>query len=438
MIDRITELLENSSCSGWKLTIKETDGAQGYFILNRLEMMRGQKITEITLTVYKDFEEDATKYRGSMSIQLFPTMTDEEMTVKINRAVAGASAVKNRWYPLPSTSTAGTLHTGPVSRFGEHNVLDWISVLAEDVVRHKRERVDFNATEIFLSRNTYWFKNSEGITYSWDEYSGMVELVTTVRGAEGAVELFDIFRFSDYSPSWLDKKIETQINSALDRAESKPLPVLTDTPVLLGRAAVPEFFDYFRYQLTAKAVFQGVSSFKKGEIIRKNKDEMITISIVPYLERSPDNVVIDADGIVPREVIIVENNTVRDILSDIQFGTYLEQEITGISSNITVQPGNMITSDYEQTPYLEAVEFSDFTVDKITGDFGGEIRLAYYYDGKTRVPVTGGSVTGKIEDILDTFRMSEKIVTDGKYCGPEFLYLTGVNITGIGKDNHAR
>ena len=431
MIDRIKALLVKSSCSGWKLTVKEIDGTQGYFILNRLEMMRAQKVTEITLTVYKDFEESGTKYRGSVTIELFPTMTDEEMKGKIERAVGGASAVKNKWYPLPSSATAGIVHDDRVSRFNEHGVFEWIQVIAEDVIRYKREGVDFNATEIFLSRDTYRFSNSEGLSHFWVEYSGMVELVTTVRGPDGAVELFDIFPFSDYSPEWFGSKIETQINTVLDRAVSKPLPVLADTPVILGRAAVPEFFDYFRYQMTAKALFQGLSSFKKGDLIRKNRDEMLTISIVPYLERSPQNAVADADGIVPREVTIIKNNMAEEILSDNQFGTYLGEEITGIITNIKVHPGNMKPSEMDQIPCLEAVEFSDFTVDRITGDFGGEIRLAYYHDGNKKIPVTGGSITGKIGDVIDTFRMSESVVTDGHYCGPEFLYLTGVYITGI-------
>lgn len=432
MIDRLKTILSQSGCDGWKLTVKEIEGTQGYFILDRKEMMRAQNAVEAKLIVYKDFYKEGERYRGSMGIELFPTMTDTEIIEKINLAVAGASAVKNRWYPLPSSKTYRTVQsTKPVSRFDTHEVIDWISILADDVYRHNRPEVDFNATEIFISKERYRFLNSEGLEHSWTAYSGMIQLVTTAKGTDEEVELFDLFSFSDYSRQRIDQKIEQQIDSVIDRAVSIPLPVLREIPVILKRAAVPEIFDYFRYQASAEAVFQGTSNYRKGKSILPEKGDPLNITISPFIMGSPRNNKIDADGIVPEEVHIMENSTVKQLVADIQFGTYLKEHITGISSNIKVDAGTMKSSDFENSPYLEAVEFSDFTVDRITGDFGGEIRLAYYFDGTKRIPVTGGSITGKIENVINTMRMSDTTITYGSYSGPDFLFLPGVNITGI-------
>ncbi len=431
MVDRIKTLLAESSCDGWKLSVQETEGAQGYFILDSLEMMRGQHTVDMHLVVYKDSRKGGERYRGAMEIELFPTMTDEEILEKINRAVAGAAAVKNGWYPLPSPDLFRDTCPPYPSNFGSHEVLDWIGILAEDVFRHKRTNLNFNATEIFLSRHTHRFINSEGLEHQWVEYAGLMELVTTIKGSEEEVELFDLFGFSTYSPSWLDRKVEAQIVSTIDRAVCKPLPVLSRIPVILKGPALTEFFGFFRYQTTAETIFRGTGSFTKGDVIRRGEGDSLTLSTVPYLEGSPRNLPVDSDGIVPEEVVVIKENRVERIAADVQFGTYTGEPVTGLCTNIVVQPGSMLSSDYEEHPYLEAVVFSDFTVDRITGDFGGEIRLAYYYDGNTRTPVSGGSITGNIIDVIDTFRMSAHAVTEGSYCGPDFLYIPGVRITGI-------
>jgi len=432
MIDRLKTILSESSCDGWKLTVKEIEGAQGYFILDRKEMMRAQNAVEAKLIVYKDYYNEGERYRGSMGIELFPTMTDIEIIEKINLAVTGASAIKNRWYPLLSPKTHQVIQSiKPVSQFDTHEVIDWIRILADDVYRHHRPEVDFNATEIFLSKERYRFLNSEGLEHSWVAYAGMIQLVTTVKGADEEVELFDLFSFSDYSRQRIDQKIEQQIDSVIDRAVSIPLPVLREIPVILKRAAVPEFFDYFRYKSSAEAVFQGTSDYRKGKSILTGKGDPLNITITPFIMGSPRNSTVDADGIVPEDVHIIENSTVKHLVADIQFGTYLTEHITGVSSNIKVLSGSMKSSDFGNSPYLETVEFSDFTVDRITGDFGGEIRLGYYYDGTKRIPVTGGSITGKIENVINTMRMSDTTITYGSYSGPDFLFLPGVNITGI-------
>jgi len=54
----------------------------------------------------------------------------------------------------------------------------------------------------------------------------------------------------------------------------------------------------------------------------------------------------------------------------------------------------MSLEEMHAVPYIEPVMFSDFRLDSMTGDFGAEVRLAYYFDGKNVTPVTGGSISG--------------------------------------------
>jgi PmbA protein len=87
--------------------------------------------------------------------------------------------------------------------------------------------------------------------------------------------------------------------------------------------------------------------------------------------------------------------------------------------------------ELKQEPYLMTAAFSDFTVDTLTGDFCGEIRLAWYYDGKTTVPVTGGSVTGNITELQNEMYLSKERQKDNNFEGPAMVMLKNVTVAGI-------
>jgi PmbA protein len=65
----------------------------------------------------------------------------------------------------------------------------------------------------------------------------------------------------------------------------------------------------------------------------------------------------------------------------------------------------------------------------ILGDYiGGEVRLAYFVDGDKVVPMTGISISGKLSDALNSIRLSDTRVCDGRYLGPECALLDGIEI----------
>ena len=56
--------------------------------------------------------------------------------------------------------------------------------------------------------------------------------------------------------------------------------------------------------------------------------------------------------------------------------------------------------------YILVKNFSDFQMDPLTGDFGGEFRLAEISDENGKRIVTGGTVTGNILKNADKIRYS--------------------------------
>jgi len=96
----------------------------------------------------------------------------------------------------------------------------------------------------------------------------------------------------------------------------------------------------------------------------------------------------------------------------------------------SVSAGKVSLEQLRAKPCLELVKFSDFSLEQTTGDFGGEIRLAYWFDGKKRIPLTGGSISGSVAELRSTMvRSRERALASRSLC-PEAVLLKGVSITG--------
>ena len=84
----------------------------------------------------------------------------------------------------------------------------------------------------------------------------------------------------------------------------------------------------------------------------------------------------------------------------------------------------------ESQPYLKVVQFSGLMVNPITGDFGGEFRLAYLYDGEKVTPVTSGSITGNMNTALNNCYLSRESMQLDNCIVPEAVELFDINVAG--------
>ncbi len=429
MKDKIISIIKKNGIKEWMLRITEKKGTQEFYIGEEREMVRFLDAVELQITVYKSYTKGKKRYRGSMTVDISPSMYEKEISEKLQLALHGAGTVKNPWYPLSDSESLNRKTNQNESVFDSLERNMWTEVLAGDILSRKDRRVVYNALELSVIKNTVTLANSDGVEYSWSDYSCFTELVTTAEGKEGEVEICGLYNFSDYLKDQFIDRISLQTVHTLDRAEAVRLSDLENLDVLISGQALYEFFSFFMHRAGSKMIYDGLSGFNSGTAVQKDGD-LLTIDIIPYLEGSSRNSLVDLQGIVPVPVRIIEDGVEKSVISDLQFGTYINKGITGKSSNIAVMPGSIDRKSLKGSSYLEAVEFSDFNMDPVTGDFGGEIRLAYYSDGNNVIPVTGGSVTGNINRIIDSIMLSSEIKVDGSYKGPDFVLMKGLNISG--------
>ena len=79
--------------------------------------------------------------------------------------------------------------------------------------------------------------------------------------------------------------------------------------------------------------------------------------------------------------------------------------------------------------YLEIVSLSDMSVDLLTGDFGSEIRFAYYHTKKGEIiPITGGSIVGNAIECIQNVRLSDESQQLNNIKMPKFAIFDKISI----------
>ncbi len=433
MIKRLKKLLNSTKdVNAWKIIGKEIQAEELFFIKNNLDMNRSKTVKHIYLTIYHDFKEDRN-YRGSVSVRLHPTYSTKEVEDVINKCLLSIKHVRNEPYPLPKPAESSVRI--PESRFVSKPIEDWLKPLSESLFQEDTFKNGcINSAELFLNREQTRILNSEGIDVSWSSYNGTLEVITEWNGGDEDVELYKLVHFSDFFTDNFPDIVKNQLTLCQDRSTAKPTPPM-NAPVLLSGEPVQELLSYYLSQASAENVYNQISLAKPGESIQGEKitGDKINIHLEPYLENSIGSSAWDMDGFSLKPVSIIENGILKKYWGPLRFTHYLDSPPTGRVPNIVVSPGKQPVDEIRRDEYLEILSFSDFQCDPLTGDFGGEIRLAYYSpekSGNNRYPVTGGSISGNIKNVQHELILSKETRVMDNFKGPEMIKLLNVSITG--------
>jgi PmbA protein len=428
MLNKIIDILnENKEVSGWLISDNNIESRELFFVKDELNMNRRKDVHHIELTVYKDFEENGTKFKGSASAKISPAMSMEEISDKINQLAYSASFVKNPYYDLvkPTDDKIKELTS-------DKDIFEALPKIVDAIYKNdSHDNGKVNSCEVFVVKTTKRILNSAGVDEAYSFNSGEIELVIDWMESGEEVEVIDILDFSSFNPKDIENKVNESFENARNRATAKPIYDLEGAPVVLTGESVKEFLSYYVSKANAVMVYKKYSNAKVGENLQGDNIEgdMVNVELLPEVTDSVSSKYIDDDGVKLYELSLIENGVLKTYYGDARHSQYLGIDITGNIPNVFVKGGKYEFNTLIDGRCLEIISFSDFQMDPMTGDFGGEIRLAKLHDGDEIIPLTGGAITGNISKVQGNMLLSKETHRINNYLVSKGLKIFNFNLS---------
>lgn len=422
-----------------RLEIKEyiinervTETAELFFVRKSLDVRRRKDSHLYQVTVYREFMQGEKRCKGTAVATVYPGMAAEEVGRALESAYLAASFVANPYYELPDCSTEPAPEFAVAEAISEASMEESCSIMtealfAEDTAESEGEPF-INSAELFLVRERVRIITSRGMDVSYSKRNVNGEFVVQCRAPQD-VETYSDFKYKDLCAEELRRKVKRTLEYTRARAQAQAAPAAGKYNVIISGGYMRTIFDYYLDRSSAFYVYAGYSSFKAGsniQFIKENEaaeGDAITLTLKADVPYSPE-------AIPMRDRLLMDGGELKTIYGNARFSYYLGTEPTGNYIDISVAAGSMSLEEMKKEPYLHVVNFSDFQMDSLTGHFGGEIRLAFLYDGEKEIPVTGGSINGSIFEIQDKLKLSTEMQEENGYSGPFAVYMKGVNVAG--------
>ncbi len=415
-------LNENKDVHAYRLNSTRRESYELFFVHEKLETVRATDTDSVQVTVFCDHGGK----RGQASFKLYASTTEDEARGKIAAACRQAALIDNEYYDL----------VGGETLFGEieSNFKDYEpKALAAEMARavYSADMLDsgsVNALEIFINKLTVSVKNSLGLDKREVKYNAMIEAIPTWNAGE-SVELYEAIRTGEFDFDEIREEISAKMREVRDRGRAKAPQDKLKCAVLLPAEELSQLFGELAYSLDYAEVYSHSNPYSEGDPIQKApKGDKISVTLRGGIKGSVASALFDPNGATLIDTEVIRDGVAVSYFGSHRFAQYLGKPTTGSLPCMQVGLGTLTDRELKSAPYLEVVSMSGLQVDVYNDYVGGEVRLAYYRDGELCTPVTGISIAGKLSDALDTLRLSDTPRRLGRYLGPKYATLGGMEI----------
>ncbi len=423
MIGQIKTALDQSGIEAYRIAESVQESLECFFIRKRLDQKRRTYLIDYSVTVFRPFEKDGQKMLGSSTVNIHPGMEEKEMLDILQGAYSAAALVCNPYYEL--TRGKKEEMAPAKGRFAGQDLEESTRQMVEALyAADTAEEVFINSAEVFAKRVVKRIVNSRGVDVSYETCQVSGEYVVQCPKPQD-VETYHQFAYRDAQTEELRRQVEEALSMTQARAKAVKAPKAGEYTVILSGRQVREVLSYYLVRSQTGMVYQKYSNYEIGAPIQGQEisGDAVTIELKakePYSE----------EGIPMKDRILMEKGILKTLHGGSRFAYYLGIEPTGDYRSIWVHEGSRTLEEMKSEPYLHIVSFSDFQMDGFSGYFGGEIRLAFWYDGETVTPVTGGSVNGSILEAQGRMTFSKERYRDENYDGPCAVRIEGVKVAG--------
>lgn len=418
----LRQALEKAGVTRWEIMDTSEEGWEFYLIGNRLDQHRVRDVNHVKLRV---MTEDVPGRVGAASGEIAPTADEAEMVREAAALRAAAGYALNPHWPLnrPWTGEPAAASADVAAIAG-----DFLKTL--EAQPYEGEAL-INSSEVFVTRVRRRFLNSEGVDVTDERPVSMAEIIVNARDGAHEIELYRMFRSGACDAEALREQLAEAMRVGRDKLAAQPTPALGRVDLVLSTEAAVEVYDWYLQHLNAAFLYQKYSDWQLGVPVTDGAEgDRVTITARRSLPNSSRNVAFDDEGGQIRDRVLLRDNVPEAFFGSRQFGSYLGLEDCVQPGNIEVAGGAQPAEALRAGDCLEVVEFSDFQVDPVSGDLAGEIRLGYLRRGGETIRVSGGSVTGSMNDLVRTIRFSAERRQYDHCLIPAVTRLKNVTLTG--------
>ena len=411
-------LKANKRISGYELTIQNKDSRELFYVLNHLEINRAVKTQKVGINVYAI----DSKSTGTSFVTVTSMDNEKTLTKKINDAYKKAKAGKNQYYPLVSNQ-----ENIKAKKSKQINLNDVASNVAEAVLQADVYKDGWiNSTEIFVSNYHNEFINSNGINHEEYTFKIEIECIPTWSNKKEEFELYKFYETSEIDYKQITKEVDEILNLAKDRSIAKKLKDVKlpkDVLVLVKNDMLETIVANMVGDLTFRELYMHSNHYKVNDVVSKNKFDL---TMKPVVKGCTNSTKFDSTGVALKSKKIISKGKVCANFGGIRFGTYLgKKEITGKLPIRVIKADGI---DYSKKKHIIIETFSSPQLEATSGYWGGEVRLARYFDGKKYIPLTGFSISGSIYQDFLNVEFSKEETKMPSYAGPKYFIFKGLSI----------
>ncbi len=420
-MERILNALKREKTDDFRIVETTSVSHQAFFIRQEMDQHRICRTRECELTVYVD--QDGK--RGQARQQIHPDASEEEIVSIIRDLKFNASLAPNPYFELPS-------HTSYKEERKEPDLMAAFSRIVKAMQEIENEGNEaINSYEVFVNHEYVHVVNSREVDASYNHSSAMIEVVIDSSSKERETEVYKMIRCGiDEDPENIKRKIREVFHTAADKSRAVTTPMLKNAHVLIRGEDLAEFFHYFLSKSSTSSIYSQISQVKKGDVCQKGDGDKVTLKVKADLKGSSNNIRFSSEGVLSKDYTLVDEGVYVNLNGDSRTAYYLGEKDVAPAFNYIVMPGSKKTEEMKTGSWLEAVQFSNFQMNPMTGDFGGELRLAYWHDGEKTIPVTAGSITCNMNRVLDNMYMSRELQQVDNCVIPLEIELFDINVAG--------
>lgn len=415
--DIVRVLKANETIADYEIIIKNKKSSELFYVLKKLELNRAIDTENISINVYVDFKDK----RGKSTVLLTSADNEKSLNKKLNAAVLKAKKALNAYYPLASDQkeVCKTLNK-------EFDLNKIANKVADAILKADNYEDGYiNSTEIFVSKTSTLFLNSKGVRQYSERTNIEFEIIPSWRNENDEFELYKYYESNKLNEKEITEEVNNWLLLARDRSvATKPSNLDKNIPILLQGEMNDLIVGTIESNSDYMSSYLHTNHFNVGDEIASKFDLTLKANIDGCFKSS----YFDHNGVALSSKKLIKDGKLVDNYGDIRFGHYLNvKKVSGVYNVAEIT--NYDTYDYLNKPHIIIEHFSSPQMEDSSGYFGGEVRLARYFDGEKYVPLTSFTVSGNIYKSLKNVKFSKEVTTTRSYKGPKYFIFNDLDIS---------